>query len=264
MLECVNVMAPGDEDLIKYALDDEPLKLETRDHLDGCSICQRRLARYQNLETALTGTLYRSQCPSATKLNFYCAGQLSPDEVMNIVEHLEYCPLCANDVKEIRHILASFEPFPEVSEPPPVQVLRRIIAALVPMRPQLVTRGVIRGASNSTSLGESDWPRQYRAEGVNISLHLSRTSSGEIMLLGLFTSDGDGEDIEALEGAVVDLYLAEQGADSDGQAIYPLMTAHIDDLGSIAFRGIASGEYNMIVRLVESELVIKGLKIPHG
>ncbi|HEX6110176.1 MAG TPA: hypothetical protein VFZ02_12260, partial [Ktedonobacteraceae bacterium] len=54
----------------------------------------------------------------------------------------------------------------------------------------------------------SDYPRQYRAESLDISLHLTCSSSGSYILLGILTSRNAGENIDAFEGMDVDLYLA--------------------------------------------------------
>src|SRR5581483_7184332 len=109
MMDCVHAMAPSDEELIKLALDNEPLLQEAKEHLAGCSICQRRLARYQNVDTFLVSRLYRSRCPEATKLNHYCANMLSPEEVIEITHDLERCPLCTNVVADIRKMRANFD-----------------------------------------------------------------------------------------------------------------------------------------------------------
>src|SRR5689334_19815672 len=52
-------------------------------------------------------------------------------------------------------------------------------AILVRQQTQFVVR------SNSP---EPDWPRQYRAEFLDISLHLSHSSAGNCILLGILTS----------------------------------------------------------------------------
>jgi hypothetical protein len=51
----------------------------------------------------------------------------------------------------------------------------------------------------------SAYPRLYRAESFDISLHLSRTSGGRYMLVGLLSSRHAGETIDAFEGMDVDL-----------------------------------------------------------
>lgn len=257
MMDCVHATAPSDEELLKFVLDNEPLLQGAKEHLAGCSICQQRLARYQNVDSFLVSRLYRSLCPEATRLNHYCAGMLSTDESIDIAQHLELCPLCANEVADIRKILANFEPFPE-SEPAfsPRAAIQRIIASLVPWQPQLSFRG--------DASSQSTWPRQYRAELLNLSLHLSRSSNGDIMLLGLFTSSRPEQSVDAFEGVVVKLYRAPgpshalNGKYGEKTA---LMSTEVDELGNIAFIAVPAGEYVMIVYLADAELVIEGLTI---
>lgn len=259
MMDCVHAMAPSDEELLRLVLDDEPLLQEAKEHLAGCSLCQQRLARYQHVDTFLVSRLYRSRCPEATKLNHYCAGMLSADEAIDIARHVEICLLCANEVADIRKILANFDPFPE---PEPVfasrAAIRRIIASLVPWQPQLSLRND--GSSQPV------WPRQYRAESLNLSLHLSRSSNGEIMLLGLFTSARPDDSVDAFEGVPVKLYQAPgpaQPLNGQHKEKEALMSTEVDDLGNIAFIAVPAGEYVMIVCLEDAEMVVEGLTIEH-
>lgn len=262
-MDCIDSTALREEDLIKYVLDNAPLPGEVKGHLQHCMHCQRKLAHYQHAEKYLISKLYRQQCPDTMALNKYCAGWLTVDEVMEISEHLKDCPLCMNEVKTIRQTLASFELFPGThSSTSPQMVVRRIIATLLPWQPQLVMR------SDNPVTASSKWPRQYQAEEINISLHLSRTSGGEMMLLGLFSSDDPEESVENFEGIPVDLYRANNdGAgeqDGDWLAGDPLLNSSVDDLGNLAFKAIPAGEYVMVVHLPTRELIIKGLMIEHG
>lgn len=269
MDNCVNSMAPNDEELLRHVLDEEPLSTDAQEHLANCSICQQRLADYDQTNSFLLSKLYRTQCPSATQLNFYCAGDiLSMDETLHITEHLKECPLCYAEVVDIRAILRDFNPFSEEDADALAalrnmpKLLRRIVASFVANKPQLAVRG-------QSSQGQTVWPRQYRAESVNISLHLSRAANGDIMLLGLFTSDDSAVSVDAFEGAVSELYLAPipmsmpELASQDGSPSQPLMKTTVDDLGNLAFKSLSPGEYVMIVRLPESEIVIEGLNIDH-
>jgi hypothetical protein len=111
-MDCLDTMVPSDEEFLKHVLDGEPLAGEAREHLKHCSICQRRLARYEHAEGYLIAKLYRSECPSAMQLNLYCASMLAADEAERVARHIVYCPLCFNEVKGIQDILADFEPFP--------------------------------------------------------------------------------------------------------------------------------------------------------
>ena len=264
MMDCLSSMAPNDEELLRYALDEEPLPIGAMGHLERCSICQQRLSGYKQTNDFLLVQLYRSQCPSATSLNHYCAGLLSNDETMRTASHIQDCPLCAIEVADIRRILNNFDPFPK-SESPLWQgiALRRILASLVPWQPQLVVRG------ESTLPTQTAWPRQYRAETVNISLHLSRASNGEMMLLGLFSRTDPDESVEDLEGVSVGLYRVsgpqvEQGGPNGEYRETLLMSAQVDDMGSVAFKGVPMGEYVLIVRMPDCEIVIEGLTIEYG
>jgi len=264
MMDCLHSMAPDDEQLISYALDGDPLPAREKEHLEQCTVCQRRLARYKDANQFLLAQLYRSQCPTATKLSFYCAGLLPADEVMSIAQHLEQCPLCAQEAADTRRIFANFDPVSEVAWTP-LGEIRRIIASLVPWKPQLVTR-------DAAAEDVRTWPRQYRADAINISLHLSRASNGETMLLGLLTSANSEESIDAFEGANVELYSSSSpeprpngnghshGSLTDYKA-KPILSTIIDDLGNIVFKSIPAGEYTMIIYLPDSEVVIEALNI---
>jgi hypothetical protein len=258
MMDCFNSMAPSDEELLQLALDEVPLRVGAQEHLKHCSICQQRLALYQHTNGYLLTKLYRSQCPTPTLLNLYCADLLPADKATAITYHIAECPLCTREIIDIRAVFADFEPFPLVEDASIQSSLKRIIATLVPWQPQLVTRGEASAAH---------WPRQYSAGAINVSLHLSRGSSGENILLGLFTSENPDETIEKLEGVPVDLYYTpgplQNGTRETEPRENPVLSTQIDDLGNIVFKAVPVGEYVMIVRLPESELVIGGLLIEH-
>jgi hypothetical protein len=111
-MDCLHAMAPSEEEFLRYVLDGEPLSGEAREHLEQCSVCRRRLSRYEHVEEYLIAKLYRSECPSAMQLNLYCASMLIADEAESVAEHIEYCPLCLNEVRAIQRMLAEFEPLP--------------------------------------------------------------------------------------------------------------------------------------------------------
>ena len=111
-MECLHALAPGDEELLNYALDEGPLAGATQEHLEQCAVCQQRLSLVIKLHTSLLHSLYRSQCPSATILSYYCAKLLSPQQTHRVVVHLEICPLCTLEVEQTYQALENFEPFP--------------------------------------------------------------------------------------------------------------------------------------------------------
>ncbi|MBV9689819.1 MAG: hypothetical protein JO202_08910 [Ktedonobacteraceae bacterium] len=263
MTDCNNSMAPNDEELLSYALDDEPLAREKEGHLAYCFICQQRLEDYKRTHAYLLARLYRTQCPSATKLNYYCADLLTVDQAPTIESHLRVCPLCANEVGMIRQTLANFDPLPPTDEASATPAsVRRIIASPVPQRRVLATRGVAL---------EGEWSRQYRAEALSILLELSHSSSGDNLLLGVFSNAYAVSETETFEGFVVKLYrttdfqlLQDLRAGSSTTQEYsdmPLRTTQIDDLGDIVFTAVPAGEYTMVVHLPDSDIIIEDLSV---
>ena len=276
MTDCLDPMAPTDDELMRYALDGEPLSEVSQKHLASCPTCKQRVALYAGMNTFLTSSLYRSECPTPTQLANFCTpislGFLSERERGAIAEHINICPLCSAEVATLRRDSAATDLFPE-SEPSVLATVqsfsapatvRRLVATLQTQRPKLVTRNAPNGGDgNSTS--ESNWPKHYKAETLDISLHLSRGSNGEIMLLGLFTSTDPNQDIEAFEGCTVDLYtypIAQKDhLQQNGHIAGPLLSTYIDDLGNIVFKAVPPGIYTMLLHLPDAELSIEGIKI---
>ncbi len=254
-MDCLHEIAPSDEELIGFALDGEVLRQEAQSHLEQCETCQQRLAWYQNTSASLVSRFYRFQCPTGTELSYYCAGGLSQEKRLRIAGHILDCPLCKVEVEDSRHFLQA----PLFDFPPPAfaphALVRRIFAAPV-KQPQL------QFALRNDALGLA-WPRQYKAEVVDLALHLSRTSSGEHMLVGILTETSRDEEVEALEGVPAELYAAPW-PNSDEPAVMPLLRTQVDDLGNIVFKPVPAGEYVMIIRLPDREIVIEDLLIEHG
>lgn len=128
-------------------------------------------------------------------------------------------------------------------------------ATLVSQEPLFTVRG---------DVPLSDYPRQYRAESLDISLHLSHSKSGRYLLLGILTSRNADENIDAFEGMDVDLYPAPGPLwiEGDTWAGKPLLSNRIDDLGHIVFSGVPEGEFVMVLYLPAFEVIVEGLTVP--
>jgi len=255
-MDCLHPLAPDDEELLRFALDDEAVSGEASRHLEQCITCQQRLARYKKAHGFLVSHLYRSQCPSGTELSLYCAGFLPEDQRITIANHILDCPLCAAEAADTRQFLAESGDDLLPSHPLPLHTLngsvRRIFATLVRQQAQLVVRG---------DRDPAAWPRQYRVDSTDLSLHLSRASSGAFMLLGILTDPR--ESIEAFEGTLAELYPAA-GGKNDERAEKPLLSGQVDDLGNIVFNAVPIGEYVMIVHPPGREMIVEGLTIESG
>ncbi len=252
-MDCQNSIAPTDEELLSFALDGEALPDAAKTHFEQCATCQQRLARYEQANAYLISHLYRSQCPTGEQISLYCADLLPENECMSIATHVSECPLCAAEVEDTRRFLRVPDielPAPSLS---PRTLVRRIFATRV-VRPQL--QFAVRGDASETT-----WPRQFKAESVDLSLHLSRTSSGEPMLLGILTSTDPTESVDALEGVPAELYNAPLNVDGDEPSAAPLLHTQVDDLGNIVFKPVSPGAYVLIIYLPNREMVIDGLTI---
>lgn len=260
-MDCFLENAPTDEELIAFALDDEVLSQEARHHLEQCEVCQQKIARYRQTNANLVARLYRTQCPSSTELSFYSVGAgnreggevLSPERRQQIASHVLDCPLCMAEVEETRRFMAQPIEFP-VSAFSPRALVRRIFAT--PVKPQQLL--VVRGDER-----DSGWPRMYKAEAVDLSLHLSRTSSGEHMLLGILTSSNPAEDVDALEGVTAELHKAPFPAASNRTTpkTLPFLQTRVDDMGNIVFKPISAGSYTMVINLPGREMIIDDLTV---
>ncbi len=256
-MDCLNSIAPTDEELISYALDDEALPTEANNHLQQCETCQKRLARYKQTSTYLLSHLYRSQCPSGQELSLYCADLVPDEERIRIANHVLDCPLCANEVAETRTFLRTLDVEQPVSSFSLRALLHPIFATRVlRTQPQFAVRG-------GSDASETPWPRQYKAETVDLSLHLSFTSKAERMLLGIITSIDPEESVEIFEGVAAELYTAPGPLTSNGDkpTASPLLRTQVDDLGHLVFKPVPTGQYVMIIYLPNHELVIEDIAI---
>ena len=200
-MDCLHAMAPNDEELLGFALDEEALSVPAREHLEQCDTCQRRLAMYKQVNSSIVSQLYRRLCPTGMQISLYCADLLLAEERTRVAAHMLDCPLCAAELAETKSFMAMplLEPSHQAA---PLAAARRIYATLFRQQAQLVLR-------SGDSVPGKAWPRQYRAEAIDISLHLSRASSGAYMLLGILTSADNAESVDAFEGAQAELYATE-------------------------------------------------------
>ncbi|GLV58736.1 hypothetical protein KDH_55660 [Dictyobacter sp. S3.2.2.5] len=264
-MDCLCLVAPKDEDLLRYVLDGEVLSPPAMEHLADCSVCQQRLNRYITANDVLLTHLYRCQCPSMTVLSYYCIGMLSAHEQDKISTHLKVCPLCADNVAETYRFLHT--PLP----------LADSLSSL-PARPENTIKPA--GWRFPVTLKKPVthvrvWPHFHQTDTVTLSLQAQPGSHNKIMLTGLLSARNSGENGSLFSGTRVELYKAVPPVgieESMGEhAVYteqlstypdqPLFSTRVDDRGSMLFGAVPCGEYLMIVYLPETALVIEKLHI---
>lgn len=249
-----HVMALNDEDLFDNALEEDSLPETAKAHLERCEICQQRLDRLKHFNATL-GRLYRSQCPDGMQLSLYCEELLPSEGRTRIAAHILQCPQCRMDVATTRSFISNTSLALEPVLPSPLASVRSIFATLMRQQPQLVTRN----GGKSARMG---WPRQYRADNIDLSLHLTRASSGACMLLGILTSADESENVDSFEGAHVELHstpLVEPVEENYATAAGHV--AMVDDLGNIVFSAVQAGTYTMTLRLPGRDILVEGLDI---
>lgn len=243
------------EELMGLVYGEAELSQDRQQHLNGCAICQQELKSYQRMHGRMLTRLYRSLCPDATRLHFYCLDMVPVEERTSIASHLLDCLRCADEVVVIRQQQADFDPFPE-DQVPLVAAFRRFVATFVTPQMQAVTR----------DLASSDyWPRQYHAEAIDISLHLSRGQDGETLLVGILTSKLPEASLDMFEGVPVELHLAPDppvaGSLESTTFTHPVRTGSVDDTGNILLESIPPGTYILLIKLPDKEILIEELVI---
>jgi hypothetical protein len=253
MGDCPHTSAPNSEELLQFAIEADSLPAEKRIHLDQCPTCQQQLREYLRLNNALVAHFYRRFCPDGTQITLYCENLLPPAEQSRIANHILDCPLCTLDVANTRRFLREV-PAGVATTPTPLSTLRRAFGILTKQQAQLVVRREIGEVS------ENAWPRQYRIDGTDLSLHLSRASSGEQMLLGILTSADNAEHVDVFEGAAAELYAGPLFAEPAPEKA-PRAQTQVDDLGNLLFRPVSSGEYVLVIHLPDQDLIIEQITI---
>jgi hypothetical protein len=179
-------------------------------HLQGCASCAARLERAREAERALTGRLYRWDCPPAPLLADYHIGLVESEQARIIDRHLKQCPICAAEVARLRQFLAAAAPAPASAPSGPGRPRRgELIARLRPGAEGVGAGLAVRGAGQSSLVAE--------AAGMMIFLEVQPAPNTQVALLGQLMAD----DQDAWAGALIELRSA--GA---LQA-----TAALDDLG---------------------------------
>lgn len=243
------------EELLSFALDEDALPTEKRAHLQECAACQQRLAAYIRLDEALVARFYRRFCPDSTRISLYCEDLLPDDERMRIANHILDCPLCATEVADTRQFMHD-APLVADSGFSPLHAVRRVVGVLTRQQAQLVTRG----AENTAP--ENAWPRQYRVEGIDLSLHLSRASNGDQLLLGILTSADDEESVDMFEGARAELYPGSTLADLEQPSSQEAVRhTQVDDLGNLVFSAVPNGPYILVIHLPNQDVIFEQIVI---
>jgi len=269
-MECSNPGAIRDEELFAY-LEGESVRPAVRQHLAACPYCSSQAKTYQRLELKLIKNLYRWDCPPNQVLGEYQFGLLSPQQSLEVGNHLSMCALCKAEVAQLTEFLAN-DPVlvpqshvvarPAVNAVRPVQEAkralenlrntsltgaRRILATLVPQQPRTALQ---RNGSQQIAA----WPRRYSAEDVNVSIQVERGTAYKDTLQVIGFVARKGTTLEALDGTPVNLIQQTPISTREEAEL-------IDDLGNFVFPAVVAGIYTMEIHFKEGIVVIDQLPI---
>mgnify|MGYP007135458732 CR=1 FL=1 len=254
-MDCPHASAPTSEELLSFALDEDTLPTEKRAHLEQCTACQQRLAAYIRLDEALVARFYRRFCPDSMRISLYCEDLLPADERMHIASHVLDCPLCTAEVADTRRFMQD-APLAAATGFSPLSAMRHVVGVLTKQQAQLVTRG------EGGNVPENAWPRQYRADDIDLSLHLSRASNGDQLLLGILTSADSAESVDMFEGARAELYAGSLLANFEQPPSQePIRQTQVDDLGNLVFNAVPNGDYVLVIHLPDQDVVFEQITI---
>jgi anti-sigma factor RsiW len=105
-MECSRAGVIRNEELLAY-LAGEKVRPLVREHLAECRHCFARLTAYRRMDLALSGALYRWDCPRSEVLGEYQLGLLGQEGSAAVRHHLVLCELCAAEVAALVEFLAS-------------------------------------------------------------------------------------------------------------------------------------------------------------
>ncbi len=268
-MECIEPGAIRDEELIAYA-EDEKVRPAVSKHLAHCQACSSQVVTYRQLEHKLAYKLYRWDCPPSQILGEFQLGLLDTVFSTAVKTHLRACVLCSAEMTALTQFLSN-DPFlvepvlavqqngsaqrPSLNGRYPVEEAkralehlreqtlagaRRIVATLLPpVQPNF--------AMQRTPVQQlAQWPRNYTAEDVNISLQLESNPRQQttLQLVGLVTCKG--VILDALQGIPVRL------TDLTGVSY----TQTIDDLGNFVFSALAPATYVLELLFPEGVVVV--------
>ena len=261
MANCSNSSAPSDEELVRFAVEENSLPLEKREHLEQCPVCQQRLAEYTRLNDVLVERFYRGFCPDGIKLSLYCEDLLSEEERTRIANHVLQCKFCAAEVAATRQFMRDAPTVVETGFSPR-SAIRRVVGVMTRQQSYFVTRRIDESGVPEKAPPENAWPRQYHADTIDLSLHLSRFTSGERILLGMLSSADKKASIDVFEGTVVELHPATLLSSVGQQTLREFIQQEkVDDLGHFTFHAIPNGDYTLLIHLPDEVVVIEQINI---
>lgn len=234
---CSRPPAVDDIDLVAAA--DGDARPDVLAHLTACDYCASRASEVARIQSALRSRLFRAFCITSDDLIAYYHELLSEPRHAAIAAHLAECPHCA---RELRLIERAARDTDEIEALAPRRILARLLT------PVGGAARALYGAPRAVASTQY----AYRAENLELTLRVARSVGrpGRIVLAGTLETDDSGLGA-ALPGATAALL--------HGETLMAL--APLDELGDFVFDDLTPGEYQLLLRLGDCEVVVETLSV---
>jgi hypothetical protein len=193
-----------------------------------------------DLEKQLTERLYRAFCPDPLALSEYAAGRAKSARSREIRRHLKQCPHCSRELAQWKEFSAAVSE--DLKEPAAglANALDVWIARLIPAFP------FSPDAPAMAVRGEDAGLRRYQAGQAQLALEVQEDleGSGNFAIVGLVTG---------IATTALRAYLWQAGR--------LVAETSIDELGNLAFSGLAPGVYELILGGETVEIHVQGFQV---
>lgn len=190
-------------------------------HVALCPDCARRVAVARRLETALARRLNRWDCPPPQALGEFHLNLLGEREARAIREHIDGCPHCQAELRELSVFLENGLHEDSKAIAPAAGRSRRPVSLGLPH----ILLGTLQSRRPALALrGTGEEPVIIEAGGLTLYLQVE-PRAGRPVLLGQLA----GDNLESWVGALVQFW--------QGGALRA--TAEVDDLGTFRCEAIA-------------------------
>jgi hypothetical protein len=170
-MTCINLTSPTDEQI--NAVVDGLGEPEVLAHLAACEHCRSRVQAIQDMNAGLRAILYRRECPPVHMLGEYELNLLPPDVFEGVKAHVHECPLCQQELNELREFMMMPDvPAIDVRVSPAAPVPQRKVPArrnvLVAQPLQQVAAYASRGSAAVIEPGTTIQERGAAHRGINL------------------------------------------------------------------------------------------------
>jgi len=166
------------------------------DHIANCVSCAVRLKQAKTFETHLKARLYRWDCPTSDILADYDMNLLSESEHKRIAKHVETCPHCQSEIRDLRNFLND-DSLPEIQTRAVMQPRKSPMRSIAKISKQAPATA-LRGKTAGPIMAQTD-------SGIMLFLEI-HSEATQTILVGQIVSEGE----QNWEGALVKVFQVQQ------------------------------------------------------